>query len=470
MPFAIDDMFPEELKVHEAARKLVTAATRRLFDGELGPLGSDAGNTALHGFFDWRETHPNATLGDPLQSILPDFEAEPGSGTLADAIEELRAKEADEDFDLHQSVYVLDETVIASALAQILFEGGVDDDARERLTFAVARQSHAYVLSRVFDGLRTHRRAALREAERLISKAGRPTGAATRAKRREQPAPPWREGDVVAHRLPQGRTLFLHLLEASKAGVCLYVLDWDAPSLPASDAELTAIQPKPSDEMWKLHLEVPAPARGESEEAWHARLHRVLAPTGRSFSVHRVALGTLVNWRDLDDFLVRHWRWPDVTPPPAWGATPPLPEAGVPTTKLQRGVIGWISLRVPQAHTTLAPPPEPEGRLKQVMEGGQREGGINVSPAGPGATELVRAYCWCLREAGFEVPSGHIEIALEHRSASAILRGVAPIKDPSPSWAGTLKLVKGVVQLTPAHKHLGPAIKIPVKQMSPVAS
>jgi hypothetical protein len=80
------------------------------------------------------------------------------------------------DLDFFYEIFSLDETLIATALAQIVAEGGLDDDARPALAIALARQSHPLVLAGIFaeKGSRVVRGRALAEAARLIEAAGPP--------------------------------------------------------------------------------------------------------------------------------------------------------------------------------------------------------------------------------------------------------------------------------------------------------
>ncbi len=416
MTFDIDEYVPASVVVHERARPLLTDATERLFEDELGPLGSDAGSDALTAYVDWREENRRAKLSRLFREILENFEVTYRPSALTDAVLEKQTTDPDEDFDFYESIYRVDETVIASGLAQILVEGGLDDSGRATLAFALARQSHPLVLARLYqdEAIGTSRLQALKEAERLFSIAGPPSVPKTsRRKQPKSPSFPWPVGSILRHRLPQGRTIFLHLFSILGHGdpvPWFYVLDWDEAELPADQDALEALQAKPSDASWKFTLAPPPLQPGEDERAWRDRVSSVLAPTGRSMPSHREGNGPFVPWDELDGHLLRHWRWPDVTPPPARPlSTERVANGDLPAGPLQ--AIGSAEIIPPTARID-APETDPERRLKETLIGGERAGGILVSKAGPGADAACAAWVFRLWQEGFQLPGrGHVELA-----------------------------------------------------------
>lgn len=176
MGFEIDDL-PEGVTVHPAARALFGDDTKLLCVLDLGPLNSDSGSDAFSEFLEWREENPSASLGGAMRWVLESFEAEYDASFVSDrVIKEQLAREDEGDLDFDYDVYTLDETILTTALAQLITEGGIDDDARPTLAIALARQQHPLVLERIFEqeGSRDVRRRAVKEVERLIQAAGAP--------------------------------------------------------------------------------------------------------------------------------------------------------------------------------------------------------------------------------------------------------------------------------------------------------
>jgi hypothetical protein len=162
-----------ERDVHPAARKLMTDASAILWEIDVGPLGSDPGHDAYVEFTSWRDEHPDAELDACMEWIESSFGAtyEPGVAG-EEAIADLLARDDDDEIDFHQDVYVLDETVIATALGQLLHEGRIDESGRPTIRLAIQRQLHPLVLERVFvEDVRETRTSALREVARLVDAA-----------------------------------------------------------------------------------------------------------------------------------------------------------------------------------------------------------------------------------------------------------------------------------------------------------
>jgi uncharacterized protein YfeS len=147
--------YPYNLKkgAHPRARKLMPHAPLWDVVNENAPFGSDEGNAALDEFAAWRAVHPGApllgflewTMDSPSSSDwkMPLGANETSDAVLADWI--ARAKAGT--FDFHNEVWRRDTNIIASALAQLVFEGTIDADAKPFVMLAVARQSHPAVLA-----------------------------------------------------------------------------------------------------------------------------------------------------------------------------------------------------------------------------------------------------------------------------------------------------------------------------------
>jgi uncharacterized protein YfeS len=117
---------------------------------DTSPFGSDEGNTAYHEFIRWRESYPSANLIDCFHWML--------EGKLDQYTDELLEDNAiakvatgDEKAGLiglnFGTVFTLDATIIATALAQLATEGRIDPEAKPYALVAVPRQLHPTILA-----------------------------------------------------------------------------------------------------------------------------------------------------------------------------------------------------------------------------------------------------------------------------------------------------------------------------------
>lgn len=128
--------------------------------GETGPLGTDRGHDAFFEYPSWRARARTANLATRLKSMLRDFDVD--DHVLPDDAVIRAALEDDvEDDEIDQRWYVADESILATGLAQIAFEGGLDPKARPFLDTALARQRHPLILARFFGGSEARRLALL---------------------------------------------------------------------------------------------------------------------------------------------------------------------------------------------------------------------------------------------------------------------------------------------------------------------
>ncbi len=168
---SLGSYLPEGVALHPNARALLGPESELVAAIDIGPLGSDRGHDAFHEFFGWRGENPTATMGALVSRIEESFEIAYDAKVLRTAvIERQLAQEHAGDVDFDEKVYVADETVIASALAQLLSEGKCDADAHPALAIAFSRQAHPLVLARTFGdgGAAAQRRRCLGEASRLL--------------------------------------------------------------------------------------------------------------------------------------------------------------------------------------------------------------------------------------------------------------------------------------------------------------
>lgn len=120
---------------------------------ELGPFGSDEGDTALDEFREWRREHPD----DPVEGCIiwtieavGEMDVDEYSDGIAD--EKLVAElMEDDDFDDQQYIYTLDISVIATGFGQLADEGRIDPEVKPYLARALARQIMYANLSKGWD-------------------------------------------------------------------------------------------------------------------------------------------------------------------------------------------------------------------------------------------------------------------------------------------------------------------------------
>lgn len=268
---------PEGTEMHTNARKLVAASTAALVANDAGPLGSDRGVDAFLEFFELRADGAGPTLGKILNRTLRDWEVTYEPGLLED--ETIRAQIAAETLgkiDLGESVYVLDETVIATGLAQLFIEGRIDADARDTIGFALRRQRHPLFVARFFGEAGSERVLALDEATRLVAAAP----AKSHRKAREpdpRRACPWESGAVFRRRSASGDTLLLHHSKEALVPT-FYILDWHEERLPSPD-ELAAIGLEANVRWSKFELFLPEKAAGQSVDDYWTAIHALIEPT-----------------------------------------------------------------------------------------------------------------------------------------------------------------------------------------------
>ncbi|APV48904.1 hypothetical protein BWI17_03920 [Betaproteobacteria bacterium GR16-43] len=110
---------------------------------ELGPFGSDEGDTALEEFREWRRNNPRAPVEDciiwTLESV-GEIDASDYSDAIADEAT-IKAQLADEDFDDQQYIYTVDASVIATGFGQLADEGTIDESAKPYIRRALMRQA-----------------------------------------------------------------------------------------------------------------------------------------------------------------------------------------------------------------------------------------------------------------------------------------------------------------------------------------
>lgn len=300
---------------HPAARALVTEQSSLLWEPDVGPLGTDGGADAFHLFVEGRASDPDATLGAIAALILEEAGEAWALAPTPKNLAQQFAADAAGDLDIHLDVLRFDETLVATALAQLFLEGRIDPDGKRPVAHALERLMDPRVVFSQYPSAedRETRHAALREATRLVAAAP----ARTTGRRPKQPRAmewPWDVDEILVRRIEGQRPFFLHTFaprpgqEGEGSGErYLLVLDWRGETLPD---DLDAIDARPAKNLWKFTLSVPPLRPGEDAAAWEARVTRTLERTGRRKVSTRAGVPcSLVAWESLDEHLLTNWEW-----------------------------------------------------------------------------------------------------------------------------------------------------------------
>jgi uncharacterized protein YfeS len=111
---------------------------------ELGPFGSDEGDTALTEFRQWRKLNPTVPTIECLKWTIEQV----GEIKYQEYDEHLLSKEIiqsqinDQSFDDRQFIFTLDISVIATGFGQLVDEGVIDKQNKPIINLAIDRQIH----------------------------------------------------------------------------------------------------------------------------------------------------------------------------------------------------------------------------------------------------------------------------------------------------------------------------------------
>lgn len=108
---------------------------------ELGPFGSDEGDTALFEYRNWRKENPDRPLSECLVWTI-EAVGEIDVAEYSDAIFEesvVAAQIEDPDFDDQQFIYTTDISVVATGFGQLADEGTIDPAAKVYVGRALKR-------------------------------------------------------------------------------------------------------------------------------------------------------------------------------------------------------------------------------------------------------------------------------------------------------------------------------------------
>ena len=109
---------------------------------ELGPFGSDEGDTALHDYRAFRKRHKNSSQYHCLVWAIESVSERKIAHYTRSILDEskVRSQISDPQFDDQQYIYTVDVTAIATGFGQLVDEGRIDPECKEFIALAIRRQ------------------------------------------------------------------------------------------------------------------------------------------------------------------------------------------------------------------------------------------------------------------------------------------------------------------------------------------
>lgn len=160
------DWEPGPESAHPRARELIGED----FFGDVGddnsPFGNDTGSDTPAHLRRWRAEHQREPVSVFLQELLESWEVEDDHWSVESPEEVAQLIEEDE-----MSFTTRDEALIAVALGQLVLEGKVDADIRQRALVALRRQALEPALALWPDGHAGQRRERLSAMETVLRRA-----------------------------------------------------------------------------------------------------------------------------------------------------------------------------------------------------------------------------------------------------------------------------------------------------------
>lgn len=136
-----DNPFENLEAAHERARKLMVNPIFWDCTNEAAPFGSDEGSDAYYEWREWREDNASGALIDCLDWIC-DGQLQSYTMELAspDQVAKDLVKPSRAFLVGHFDIFTLDTTIIATGLGQLIDEGTIDEEAKQYILVAIARQ------------------------------------------------------------------------------------------------------------------------------------------------------------------------------------------------------------------------------------------------------------------------------------------------------------------------------------------
>jgi uncharacterized protein YfeS len=155
------ELAPEN--AHPRASQLLTETFFWSIADDDAPLGNDTGADTLAFYRQWRSEHPTTSTQVFISDTLSGWEIEDADWDLLDEAELQRALDEE-----HFSILTRDDFMIALAFAQLVLEGRVEPQVRERAHHCVRRQATDAVIS--FRGWTdaTERSSRLAQMQRVL--------------------------------------------------------------------------------------------------------------------------------------------------------------------------------------------------------------------------------------------------------------------------------------------------------------
>jgi uncharacterized protein YfeS len=127
---------------HERAKQLIPEEFFWSSFDELAPFGSDEGDTALAEYRDWRKQNPDTPTIECLRWVIESVGEMDVADYNSSILNRAKVKKAiaDKNFDDHQYIYTLDNSIIATGFAQLVDEGTINPANKPLIQLAIDRQ------------------------------------------------------------------------------------------------------------------------------------------------------------------------------------------------------------------------------------------------------------------------------------------------------------------------------------------
>ena len=140
-----DEEVEWELSPENAHSRAIELFTEEFFwdiCDDLSPFGNDDGWDTLMNFRDWRLENDNEDINRFLDEFLEGWDVKNENWKL-DTVDEIKNELQKDEF----SFLTRDNVIIALVFAQIVIEGKVDSNVKEKALWAIERQQNEFLLS-----------------------------------------------------------------------------------------------------------------------------------------------------------------------------------------------------------------------------------------------------------------------------------------------------------------------------------